>query len=91
MGFNSGFKGLNLHCTKVWPKTSQRTDQYGRRHLYDISTECDVKGDVEFDTLPTGVHGIAYLGEVWRTCSHIPRDALPDVAVIPHRCRYTVN
>jgi len=69
--------------TEVWLETFQRTDNYGR-HLYDISTECDVQGGrgVEIDTLPIGVHGIASLGAVWRTCSDMPRDALPDVAVI---------
>lgn len=65
----------------VWPETFQRTDHYGR-HLYDISTECDVKGVVEIDTLPTGVHLIASAGAIWQTCSDIPREALPAVAVI---------
>ena len=72
---------LIRQSTKVWPETIQRTDHYGR-HLYDIRTECDVKGGVEIDTLPTGVHGIASLGAVWLTCSNISRDALPDVALI---------
>jgi hypothetical protein len=71
---------LIRQATKVWPETFRRTDHYGR-YLYDISTECDVKGGIVIGTLPTGVHGIASLGAVWLICSDIPRDALPDVAV----------